>query len=431
MTSATSARTQARDATTRRHPAPNRPAALGRHGRRGRSRTGPLRGVAVALAGVALTGFPVLVAGPASAAIGVPCAAAAKTLVRGVPWAQQALVPERAWVLTRGGGVVVAVVDTGVSAASPALAGAVLPGRDVTTNHAGNTDCTGHGTFVAGLLAARPVAGSGLVGIAPAARILPIRVTASEDDLDPGRLAAGIRAAVDGGARVVAVTARLPSAPSALRAAVAHAAARDVVVVASTDASDMSSSAGPVYPAALPGVVAVASRGSDGKPADLSPSGAAPTLSAPGSDLVSVAPHGKGNVSASGSGVAVAFVAGAAALVRDYRPTLKAGQVRHRLEATADHPSGRLPDPRLGYGMVDPVAAVTSALPEESGETPPKGQGAPLAVTRPVPADRRPVHLALATSGAVAGGAALGGLLVATVRGGRRRGWRPGTGENA
>jgi membrane-anchored mycosin MYCP len=385
---------------------------------------GPLRTFTVALASVALTGAPIL---PASAsAVGPDCAAPARTPVRGVPWAQQALAPERAWVLTRGGGVVVAVVDTGVSAASPALAGAVLPGRDVSTNRPANTDCTGHGTFVAGLLAARPVAGSGLVGIAPAVRVLPIRVAPTEEEFDPGRLAAGIRAAVDGGARVVAVAARLPAATPALRAAVAHAASRDVLVVASTDSSDLSASGGPVYPANLRGVLAVASREADGKPADLSSSGTPPALSAPGSDLVSVAPHGKGNVSASGNGVAVAFVAGAAALVRDYRPSLKAGQVLHRLEATADHPSGRLPDPRLGYGTVDPVAAVTAAIPEESGEAPPRGRAVPVSVTAPVAADRRPAHLALAGSGAVAGCALLGGLLVVTVRRGRRRGWRPG-----
>lgn len=385
-----------------------------------------MRAVASVVAGGALTGVPVLTGTPARAA--VQCAAPAKTVVRAEPWAQRAMAPERAWVLTRGGGLVVGVVDTGVSAAAPALAGSVLPGRDVITNHAADVDCRGHGTFLAGLLAARPTAGSGLTGIAPGVRILPIGVARDEQQVDAGRLATGIRAAVDGGARVVAVGVATATAPAALRAAVRYAADHDVLVVASTDPPGMTSSGVPSYPASLPGVLAVASIQSDGQPSSSGQSStAAPALAAPGAGLVSIAPQGNGNVVASGSGVAVAFVAGAAALVRDYRPSLKATEVAHRLEATADHPTGRLPDPALGYGMVDPVAAVTTALPEESGESTPKPQNRPVKVVLPTPENRRPAHLALITSAAVTGCAALGGLLVATIRRGRRRGWRPAT----
>jgi hypothetical protein len=225
---------------------------------------------------------------------------------------------------------------------------------------------------------------------------------------------------------VVAVAVGTATAPAALRAAVAHAAARDVLVIAATDAVGLSSN-GPVYPAALPGVVAVSSIQYDGKPAASGGTQTAPAVAAPGVRLLSVAPLGKGNVTASGSGVAVAFVAGAAALVRDYRPGLKAEQVRHRLEATADHPTGRLPDPMLGYGMIDPVAAVTTVLPEESGETAPNPQAQPADIAVPTPQDRSAENTALIASVTVAGCALLGGLLVATVRRGRRRGWRPGT----
>jgi hypothetical protein len=276
------------------------------------------------------------------------------------------------------------------------------------------------------------MAGHGLVGIAPGARVLPIRVAADEQrDVDPGKLATGIRTAVDGGARVIAVALGSPTAPPALRAAVTYADAHDVVVVASTDTTGLTSSGGPVYPAGLPGVVAVASIRSDGRPASSGGSGGRPALAAPGAGLLSVAPEGDGNVTASAGGVAVAFVAGAAALVRDYRPTLKADAVRHRLEATADHPTGALPDPLLGYGMVDPVAAVTTALPEESGEVAPKPQARPVRIVLPAPEDRSGEHLALITSAAVTGCAALGGLVVGTIRRGRRRGWRPGGAEEA
>jgi membrane-anchored mycosin MYCP len=380
------------------------------------------RGLAAASAGVALAGIAPMAGTSASA---VPrCAVPATTVIRAVPWAQRALAPSRAWMLTRGGGIVVGVVDTGVSATAPALAGLVLPGRDVTTNGAANTDCTGHGTFVAGLLAAKPVGGSGLQGIAPGVRVLPIRVTADEAQVTPVNVATGIRAAVDGGARVIAVAVSVPTAPTALRAAIAYAAAHDVLVVASTDATAQSTSGGPSYPAALPGVVAVASIQSDGKAVSSRGTGTPAALAAPGADLLSIAPRGSGNVVASGSGVAVAFVAGAAALVRDYRPFLKAAAVRHRLEATADHPTGHLPDPLLGYGTVDPVAAVTTALPEESGETPPEPHAGQIEVVLPTPQDRHPQPLALITSIVVPGCAALGGLMIAMIGRGRRRGWR-------
>jgi membrane-anchored mycosin MYCP len=220
-----------------------------------------------------------------------------------------------------------------------------------------------------------------------------------------------------------------PWQPAALRAAVAYASAHDVLVVASAD-QPVSAANGPVYPAALPGVLAVASIQSSGKPVALNPASRPPALASPGSDLVSVAPAGPGNVTASGDGVAVAFVAGAAALVRSYRPALTLSQVRHRLETTADHPSGRLPDPFLGYGMVDPVAALTTVLPEESGEVAPRPRTGPVEVVLPTPKNRRPAHLALLTSAAVIGLAALGGLVVATAGLGRRRGWRPAT-DNA
>ena len=139
--------------------------------------------------------------------------------------------------------------------------------------------------------------GAGLAGVAPAARILPVRVTADENHVDvPAESPSGIRAAVDSGATVVTVAVR--DVRRSGRPCVARSrtrAARDVLVVASTDRSDLSSG-GAVYPAALPGVVAVASVGSDGRPVatDAQAKAPSPSLAAPGEDLLSVAPHGAG-----------------------------------------------------------------------------------------------------------------------------------------
>jgi type VII secretion-associated serine protease mycosin len=346
------------------------------------------------------------------------------------PWAQQRLAAERAWVLTRGGSTLVAVVDTGVSARAAALAGAVLAGRDVMSGGAADTDCSGHGTFVAGLLAARPAAGAGLAGVAPAVRVLPVRVTDNPDDVDPARLAAGIRAAVDASARVIAVPVSTPTASAALRAAVSYAEQRDALVVAAAETpTNVPTGPGvdpnpPAYPAALPGVLAVAPIGPDG-PTDATSVASRPALAAPGSDLTSIAPAGSGQFTAGGHGLAVAFVAGAGALVRSYRPALSAGAVRHRLEVTADHPSGHLPDPRLGYGIVDPLAAVATALPEESGDPVHPVPPQPIHVPLPAPTDPQPARVALAASAAVALVAGIGALMAAVVTRGRRRRWRP------
>lgn len=391
-----------------------------------------MNGAAVSIVGAALTAAPVLTKAPLlpdAAAGGHACAAVATTPVARVPWAQRRLAPERVWTLTRGAGVAVGVVDTGVSAAAPALRGAVLPGQDVAGGRA-DDDCYGHGTFVAGLLAARPMPGRGLVGVAPGTRVLPIRVTSGQETVEAGALAKGIRAAVDGGVRVVAVALSTPNGSSALRAAVAYAAAHDVLVVAAADPAG-SSSGGTAYPAALPGVVAVAPI-KDGDTAAGEVPAAPPTLAAPGTNLVSVAPRGDGNVTASGDGIAVGLVAGAAALVRDYRPELSAEQVRRRLVATADHPTGRPPDRLLGYGVVDPIAAVVTELPEESGESAPRRPAPrPIRVVLPPPPDRRPVGIAMVASAAVLACAGLTGLTVAVVRRGRRRGWRPGASDPA
>jgi hypothetical protein len=139
--------------------------------------------------------------------------------------------------LRSGGGLSLSLVDSGVSAAAPALFGAVLPGRDMLTGGAGNSDCLGHGTFAAGIIAARPAAGSGFEGLAPQARILPVDVV-SPSQAESGNpttsssaVAAGIRYAVGKGATVIDVSTAITPGPSAaLHSAVNYALSRNVVV---------------------------------------------------------------------------------------------------------------------------------------------------------------------------------------------------------
>src|SRR5689334_6196233 len=159
------------------------------------------------LAALALLAVPLAVPDPAAAQppANQRCDLAVTGPVPGRPWAQQRLDYERVWPLTRGSGVTVAVVDTGVQGSHPQLRGGVLPGIDVVNGGTAETDCVGHGTLVAGLLAARPADGTGFAGVAPAATVLPVRVTNSQQG-SAGPLATGIRRAVDAHAQVINVS---------------------------------------------------------------------------------------------------------------------------------------------------------------------------------------------------------------------------------
>jgi type VII secretion-associated serine protease mycosin len=387
---------------------------------------------------VVLTG--VLAAGPAAAQTGpspLPddhqtCLPAPQGLETGVPWAQQQLAPQRVWPLTRGAGVTVAVVDTGVDAQTPQLLGKVQRGVDITTPGRGpaDSDCYGHGTFLAGIIAAASVPGTGVAGVAPDVSILPIRcaTTAAADApgaLTPGSMALGIHQAVDSGAQVINLSASTTSPDATLAAAVQYAASHDVVLVAS--AANSAQQGDPVtYPAAFPGVIAVGAVDSTGKRADFSQTGPFLSLVAPGVDVTSVGPGGIGHWQGSGTSYAAPFVAATAALVRAYRPALSAAQVKHRLEATANHPAAALPDPGLGWGTVNPMAAVTTLLPEEGAAGPPVTVSPPAARH---PQVRAPDELGplLAVIG-VLGTGIFAFVLVRIsrlTRAGRRRKWRP------
>jgi type VII secretion-associated serine protease mycosin len=343
------------------------------------------------------------------------------------PWPQRRLALERVWPLTTGAGVAVAVVDTGVDGRHPLLAGHVLPGADVVAGGGpADVDCVGHGTFVAGLIAGQRRPGIGFSGVAPGATILPVRQT-NGDDGTAATLAAGIRTAVDLGATVVNVSITVAATSPVLEDAVRYARARDVVIVAA--AGNDAENGNPMqYPAAYPGVVAVGAVDPADQRTDFSETGTGVSVLAPGVDLVAPGAGGAGMVTgAKGTSFAASFVSGVAALVRAYHPALTAAQVKHRIEVTADHPPARsLPDPKLGFGVVNPYRAVTGVLPEELGPIATPTRAAIAVASRPPaePDPRTGRSLSLAVGMLVVSLAALAGRAV--VGAGRRRRWRPG-----
>lgn len=351
-------------------------------------------------------------------------------MVHSLPWAQQWLAPQRAWPVTRGSGVVVAVLDSGVAASVPQLAGRVEAGVDVLAAGPATTDCTGHGTFAAGLIAAASAPGVGFVGVAPAATILPVRV-ADGGSVSAAVLAEGVRAAVDRGANVIDVPVTVPASTPGLASAVGYARSHDVVVVAGVaDGAGTDPTADPRgYPAAYPSVLSVAALAADGT---LTPaqSGAAAELAAPGADLVSVGPGGGGQVTGEGTGFAASLVAGTAALVRAYWPHLDAAGVVHRLEATADPPPDGQGTSQIRWGEVNPASAVGALLPEEwPGGVLPASASTGVHVVRPVPPGHRATVVALGVLGLAAVLATAGWLLGYAIPAGRHRPATPTAGQ--
>ncbi|MFD3945164.1 S8 family serine peptidase [Streptomyces sp. NPDC058579] len=332
-----------------------------------------------------------------------------------MPWPQAHLRPDTIWPLTEGAGVTVAVVGSGVDDASGLLAGR-LSRKARLFDGGPATDCAGHGTFTAGLIAAARTPGTGFSGIAPRARILDVPVTDRRGNTTPDLLGAGIRVAADGGARVIAVVAVAGSDSPSLSGAVRYAVAKGAVVIAPVSAD--ADTRGPAYPAAHPQVLSVAATTPGGAPARLTPVGRV-DLTAPGEAVMGPGPGGKGQFTASGPSYAAALVAGTAALVLGYRPDLGGAALAHRLRATASGPAG-----------VDPVAAVTAVLPEEQKVPAPSLPSGTRATATgvamppdPGPSAAGPAYLVSAGALAVALGVA-GAAVV--VPGGRRRGWRPG-----
>jgi type VII secretion-associated serine protease mycosin len=325
--------------------------------------------VAVALvsgAGVALT------AGTAVAVRADNCAAPGVT-VKPVPWAQQMLTPERVWPFSRGGGVTVAVLDSGVDGQHPQLRGQVAEGFDALAGSGpANADCAGTGTQIAGLIAGLQVASSGFAGIAPAARILPIRVVdrrdASTTAVDAKVLARGITWATDHGAGVIAIAVVSYADNATLRSAIGNALARNVIVVAAVGDLGGPDAGNPTpYPAAYPGVVGVGAIDPTGQRASGSQYGSYVDLVAPGADLTTLQRGGGMTASAQGTGMACGFVAAVAALVRAGQGDLSREDLVQRLFATAVAGPG---GPEYGYGVVDPYAAVNSRLATKASPVP-------------------------------------------------------------
>ncbi|MEV4707918.1 type VII secretion-associated serine protease mycosin [Actinoplanes sp. NPDC049316] len=340
--------------------------------------------------------------------------------VRDREWHLTALKVEQVHRVTRGAGVTVAVIDTGVDASHRDLAGAVLPGIDLLPDPIGDgrDDVDGHGTSMAGLIAARGHgSGDGVLGIAPAAKILPIRAGIG-GYATSGYMTEAIAFAKKKGAGVVNMSfGTTDDAP--LREAVHAAREADMVLVAS---AGNKGAAGENYPGMYPEVLAVGATDERGNIGTISVTGPHVDLTAPGVDIAGIDIHGSGYHVASGTSDATAIVSGAAALIRAKYPELSAAEVVHRLTATATDAGKPGRDDTYGYGRLNLLKALTADVPA-AAPSPSAGSSADAAPPRAADADAEPRRISpLLVGGVAAGGVLLlGGLVIGLMVALRRR----------
>jgi membrane-anchored mycosin MYCP len=391
-----------------------------------------------------------------------------------IPWAQTRLRLGELGAFATGAGQLVAVIDTGVKPHN-LLGKRLIAGGDYVTGQDALSDCDGHGTLVAGLIGARADAG-GFAGIAPDAQIMAIRQDSSFLQYkvraaagttsnatravgDVHSLALAVRYAADHHASVINISEAACFAPRSgdaaagqdLQAALHYAVTQlnAVVVAAAGNVDQNGNCRTPNAPDAITeipspawydDVLSVGAMDQTGAAAGFSLGGPWVDIAAPGTEIASIDPTNpaglvnqtidattRGVSSIQGTSFAAPYVAGVAALVRQRYPQLTARQVMDRLEQTAQHPAGAGGrGDALGYGMVDPVAALTAVLPSEHGQSAPADNPASVTgLSAPQAPDVRPRTIALigsATAVLLIGGT---WFVVFSINRSRRRGRSP------
>ena len=278
---------------------------------------------------------------------------------------------EEAWQITRGAGVRIAIIDTGIDATHQDLAGAVVGGADF--SGLGSPDGLTpvgperrHGTMVASLAAGRGNNGvDGVLGSAPEAELLSLSMSFGGGTISPDeQVANAVRFAVDNGADIISLslTRNTRDWPESWDRAFSYAASNDVVVIAAAG-NRGSGTVAVGAPATMPGVLTVGGVDQEGQASDSASSqGITIGVMAPSEGLVGATPGG-GYVSWSGTSGATPIVAGIVALVRSAYPNLDAANVINRVLLTADRVTDTIPDPIYGYGLIDAYDALTADVP--------------------------------------------------------------------
>lgn len=300
--------------------------------------------------------------------IGAVTPSAAVDSIRANEWFLDAMHAPQMWKISTGKGITVAVIDSGVDANHPDLMGKVLVGRNFSDLPGGaTTDVDGHGTSMADLIAGtgRGLDGKGAYGLAPGARILPLRVgTTATNEVEHGgefrgQLARAIRFAANSQAQVINVSQVTSQTDKRMDDAVSYAIGKGKLVVAG--AGNSGDTGNPLlYPAAVPGVLAASAVGENGKATAESEHGPQIGLAAPGDNIYDACASASGYCKSHGTSDAAALVSASAALVWAEHRDWTANQVMRVLLNTAGKPQdGSVRNDYLGYGIVRPRVALT------------------------------------------------------------------------
>jgi type VII secretion-associated serine protease mycosin len=292
-------------------------------------------------------------------------------IARAGQWQLQTLRLPEAWRASKGAGVVVAVLDTGVNGSHPDLKGAVIQGPDLT----GAGRIAGlwgrHGTAMASLIAGRGHEGRGVIGVAPAARVLSIRVTLENGDplrkqhrsAGHDALARGIRYAADHGADVISMSLGGGSGAwegsAAEEEAVQYAIGKGAVLVASAG-NDGDTANRKNFPAAYPGVIAVGAVDRRLAVARFSNRQSYLSVVAPGTEIVT-ADGEESYVVGDGTSSAAAMVAGIAALIKSAHPGMSPRRVRTAIELGTSRRPADGHSRAYGHGVADALLALRAA----------------------------------------------------------------------
>jgi type VII secretion-associated serine protease mycosin len=286
---------------------------------------------------------------------------------RSQQWALTALKAETVHQSTKGSGVTVAVIDTGVRSSHSDLSGNVLSGTDYVSPGTSANDENGHGTHVAGIIAA--VAGNdrGIAGMAPRAKILPVRVLDKNGSGTSANVSKGIIYAADKGAKVINLSLGSNQSSTAMRSAVAYAISKNVLVVAAAGNSGCGLLGAPTeYPASYTGVVGVGAVTQSIRRASYSSCGSWVDVAAPGDRIISTMinnSRGLGCSSSanyctlSGTSFSAPYVAASGALAIARRGWSQS-TVASRLQSTATDISPTGKDRHTGAGFINPLKLI-------------------------------------------------------------------------
>ncbi|MFI5765825.1 type VII secretion-associated serine protease mycosin [Streptomyces sp. NPDC051563] len=295
---------------------------------------------------------------------GVAAAPAHAESIRSQQWHLTSMKADEIWKTSTGKGVTVAVIDSGVDRL-PELEGQVLPGKDYApSSYKGDerTDWMPHGSSIAAIIAGsgKHPSGDGAFGLAPGAKILPIRTPQSESASDPIWTEA-IRYAADSEAKIINISMSSSVEDPARLEVVKYALSKGKLIFAAVG-NDGESTNRTMYPAATPGVVGVGAVDRDGKVTKESQHGSQVDLSAPGADIVTACSTGKSGLCTShGTSDATALVSASAALIWSAHPDWTNNQVLRVLMNTAGKPTdGAARSDFVGYGIVRPRIAVAT-----------------------------------------------------------------------